>query len=70
MSAEYQLSTTLNTQKDGRTALHWAASTGSIDIARLLIDQNAEVDKTDGSGWTPLHIAGSPLNSIWYIVMG
>jgi 26S proteasome non-ATPase regulatory subunit 10 len=53
-----------NEQKDGRTALHWAASTGSNDIARFLIDQNAEVDKPDGSGWTPLHIAGSSLNSV------
>ncbi|KAF8151014.1 ankyrin repeat-containing domain protein, partial [Crassisporium funariophilum] len=34
-------------------------SSGSIDIARFLIDQKAEVDKTDNSGWTPLHIAVS-----------
>jgi len=44
---------------DDRTPLHWAASSGSIDIARFLIDQKAEVDKTDSSGWTPLHIAVS-----------
>jgi len=44
---------------DERSPLHWAASSGSIDIARFLIDQKAEVDKTDGSGWTPLHIAVS-----------
>ncbi|KAF7977136.1 hypothetical protein HWV62_4537 [Athelia sp. TMB] len=44
---------------DGRTPLHWAASSGSIDIVRYLIDQKAEVDKADGSGWTPLHIASS-----------
>ncbi|KDR78689.1 hypothetical protein GALMADRAFT_63768, partial [Galerina marginata CBS 339.88] len=34
-------------------------SSGSIDIVRFLIDQKAEEDKTDGSGWTPLHIAGN-----------
>lgn len=59
MSADYQHSTSLNRKQDARTALHWAASSGSIDIARFLIDQNAEVDKPDGAGWTPLHIAGS-----------
>lgn len=44
---------------DERTPLHWAASSGSLDIARYLIDQKAEVDKPDGSGWTALHIASS-----------
>ncbi|KAF8071571.1 ankyrin repeat-containing domain protein, partial [Lyophyllum atratum] len=34
-------------------------SSGAIDIVRLLIDQKAEVDKPDNSGWTPLHIAVS-----------
>jgi len=44
--------------KDERTALHWAASSGSIEIVQFLIDQGAEVDKTDASEWTPLHVAG------------
>ncbi|GAW02297.1 26s proteasome non-atpase regulatory subunit 10 [Lentinula edodes] len=34
---------------DERTPLHWAASSGDLDIARYLIDQKAEVDKVDGS---------------------
>ncbi|TFK73285.1 ankyrin, partial [Pluteus cervinus] len=34
-------------------------SSGSLDIARYLIDQQAEVNKVDNSGWTPLHIAVS-----------
>ncbi|KAF8963143.1 ankyrin repeat-containing domain protein, partial [Flammula alnicola] len=34
-------------------------SSGSIDIVRFLIDQKAEVDKADSSGWTPLHISVS-----------
>ncbi|KAF8903703.1 ankyrin repeat-containing domain protein [Gymnopilus junonius] len=34
---------------DARTPLHWAASSGSIEIARFLIDQKAEVNKTDNS---------------------
>ncbi|KAH0585571.1 hypothetical protein H2248_008801 [Termitomyces sp. 'cryptogamus'] len=45
--------------QDERTPLHWAASSGAIDIVRFLIDQKAEVDKPDISGWTALHIAVS-----------
>lgn len=44
---------------DQRTPLHWAASSGSVDIARYLIDQKADVNLIDSSGWTPLHIAAS-----------
>ncbi|KAJ7895111.1 ankyrin repeat-containing domain protein [Mycena leptocephala] len=44
---------------DERTALHWAASSGSVDIVRFLVDKQAEVDIMDNSGWTPLHIAVS-----------
>ena len=44
---------------DERTPLHWAASSGSLDITRYLIDQKADIDKPDGSGWTALHIASS-----------
>ncbi|KAF8224156.1 ankyrin [Tricholoma matsutake] len=47
---------------DDRTPLHWAASSGSINIAQLLIDHKAEVDRSDNSGWTPLHIAVSAGN--------
>ncbi|KAF7330183.1 ANK-REP-REGION domain-containing protein [Mycena venus] len=44
---------------DERTPLHWAASSGSTDIVRFLVDKQAEVDLVDNSGWTPLHIAVS-----------
>jgi len=49
--------------QDGRTALHWAAFSGSLDIMQFLLEQKAEVDKIDGSGWTALHIAGMYLSS-------
>ncbi|KAG8918142.1 hypothetical protein FRC00_012809, partial [Tulasnella sp. 408] len=43
---------------DGRTALHWAASSGATDIVRELASkEGVEVDKKDSSGWTPLMIA-------------
>ncbi|KAJ3835106.1 ankyrin repeat-containing domain protein [Lentinula raphanica] len=44
---------------DERTPLHWGASSGDLDIVRYLVDQKAEVDKVDGSGWSALHIAGN-----------
>ncbi|KAJ3555048.1 hypothetical protein NM688_g2789 [Phlebia brevispora] len=44
---------------DGRTPLHWACTSGSLDIVRYLLDQKAEVDLQDHSGWTSLHIAVS-----------
>ncbi|KIY65010.1 ankyrin [Cylindrobasidium torrendii FP15055 ss-10] len=44
---------------DERTPLHWAASSGSLEIARMLIDNKASTDAADNSGWTPLHIACS-----------
>lgn len=37
--------------------MHWAASSGSVDIVRYLIDEKADVNRGDSGGWTPLHIA-------------
>ncbi|TFK50202.1 ankyrin [Heliocybe sulcata] len=51
---------------DQRTPLHWAASTGSLDVARYLLSSGAQVDKLDGSGWTALHIAGL-INNVFYV---
>ena len=51
------------TRQDGRTALHWASMSGSLDIVRHLLDHNAEVDIPDNSGWTPLLIACCVLSS-------
>ncbi|KAI0258368.1 ankyrin repeat-containing domain protein, partial [Gloeopeniophorella convolvens] len=34
-------------------------SAGHLDIVAYLLENGAEVDKVDGSGWTPLHIAVS-----------
>jgi len=47
---------------DGRTALHWAAFSGALDITQYLLEQKAEVDKIDESGWAALHIAVSAGN--------
>lgn len=46
--------------KNGWTALHWAAEYGQAAITRWLLDQRAKADAVslDG-GWTPLHRAAS-----------
>jgi 26S proteasome non-ATPase regulatory subunit 10 len=48
----------LKSPQDERAALHWAASSGSTDIVRFLVDKQAEVDLVDNNGCTPLHIGG------------
>jgi len=41
----------------GGTALHWAASRGSVEIARLLLVAGADPAATDGEGRTPRAVA-------------
>jgi hypothetical protein len=42
---------------NGYAPLHFAASIGQVDIARMLLDAGAMVDVTSGNGWTPLNRA-------------
>ena len=45
-------------QGDGMTALHWAAERGHADVARVLLDAGAAVDRGTRIGsYTPLHLA-------------
>lgn len=37
--------------------IHLAAESGLDDIVKLLIDNGADVNKTQSTGWTPLDIA-------------
>jgi ankyrin repeat protein len=43
--------------RDGRTALHWAAAEGRQDAVAELIRMNASVFASDRQGRTPLHLA-------------
>ncbi len=43
--------------KDGETALHWAACSGKVDIATFLIEKGADVDAKSNYGKTALHWA-------------
>ena len=43
--------------KDGRTALHFAAAQDDNQIVLLLLDKGADSSAQDLEGWTPLHVA-------------
>ena len=43
---------------NGNTALHHAAHLGNFEVARILLECNAEVDSQNDEGSTPLHRAG------------
>merc|ERR1712098_626696 len=44
--------------ENGKTALHFAARTNKIEIAKALIEAGADIDAKDGEiGWTALHRA-------------
>jgi uncharacterized protein len=43
--------------KGSETALHWAASSDDVDVARALIDGGADINLPDGSIGTPLENA-------------
>jgi ankyrin repeat protein len=43
--------------KKGFTVLHRAASSNSVDVARLLIEHGANVNVISKRGYTPLHRA-------------
>ena len=44
----------LTTPKPQETPLHWAASSDDVDVAAVLIDAGADIEKPDGSIGTPL----------------
>jgi ankyrin repeat protein len=45
------------TDEKGRTALHYAAHRGYLDIVKLLVEAGAEIDYEDQDGDTPLFFA-------------
>ncbi len=46
---------------DSRTALHHAASSGSLQAVQVLVEHGAEIDARDGMGFTPLMCGGRSL---------
>jgi 26S proteasome non-ATPase regulatory subunit 10 len=49
------------TDEDGRSLLHAAAASGSIELVQFLLDQGCRehIDSQDDEGWAPLHSAVS-----------
>jgi uncharacterized protein len=45
------------TDEESRTALHYAASNGNVEIIAILIKVGAKLDPADRLGNTPLHLA-------------
>jgi ankyrin repeat protein len=45
--------------EEGKTALHWAAMNGKIDLCNLLLQHDADINAKDNKGWTPLHFAAA-----------
>lgn len=54
------------TDKEGNTALHWAADAGHVSIARSLVDAGIDIDMQNRQGLTPLLMAvrGGNLNMV------
>lgn len=50
LSSEAAASEATRVDADGRTPLHWAASSCDVEVVRALCDKGAELDKVDGSG--------------------
>lgn len=46
-----------STDKWGKTPLHYACSFGHLDIMKILVASQADVNVQDNSGQTPLHLA-------------
>uniref|UniRef100_A0A0E0C5B3 Potassium channel n=1 Tax=Oryza meridionalis TaxID=40149 RepID=A0A0E0C5B3_9ORYZ len=44
-------------RRDGTTALHRAVCDGNVQMAELLLEHGADIDKQDGNGWTPRALA-------------
>lgn len=45
------------TDKRGRTALHYAADAGELNIITMLLERGADINAADAEGLSPLHLA-------------
>ncbi|KHJ99071.1 ankyrin repeat protein [Oesophagostomum dentatum] len=49
-------------QEDGETCLHLAARNGNKEIMRLLLNEDADLQRVSNAGETPLHVAAKCCN--------
>jgi 26S proteasome non-ATPase regulatory subunit 10 len=59
LQANESLAHAQDSNSDNRTALHHAASSGSLESVQALTALNANLEATDGMGFTPLIVAVS-----------
>ena len=52
-------------ENDGSTALNLAASNGHVDVVKLLLNANANIETEDKSGRTPLSWAAAMVTWMW-----
>ncbi|OCF59723.1 26S proteasome non-ATPase regulatory subunit 10 [Kwoniella mangroviensis CBS 10435] len=45
--------------EDGRTPLHWASTTGNLNVLQLILSYHPELESRDSMGWTALIIASA-----------
>lgn len=48
----------INAKDDEWTLLHWAAFRDNVEMARILLENGAQIDEINEFGHTPLHLAG------------
>jgi ankyrin repeat protein len=48
--------------KRGNTPLHFAANFGQLEVCRMLLERNAEVNSQNDEGLTPLHHVSTSWN--------
>ncbi|CAD6571974.1 MAG: hypothetical protein TREMPRED_000427 [Tremellales sp. Tagirdzhanova-0007] len=44
---------------DGRTPLHWVATTSSLNMTQLLLSYHPDLEARDALGWTPLMVGAA-----------
>ncbi|WWC97125.1 hypothetical protein V866_004003 [Kwoniella sp. B9012] len=45
--------------EDGRTPLHWASTTGNLNVLQLILSYHPDLESRDSMGWTALIIASA-----------
>ena len=53
---------TIRHHADRETPLHWAAASGNLEAAKMLLDAGVDINAKNSSGYTPVHLAIASVN--------